>query len=400
MFRRLLAIGLIGLATVAAAAPPVQTRAAALGQDAAAYARLEGVGEAEAGRRLNAQQASVAATDALAAEFADRLAGISIEHRPAYRIIVHLAGPDPVTPRMLNFGAESLPVEFIPGAAVTRRFAVAALETHLGDLSRLFPGSRGIGYDPRTAAIVVLLRGGTASSAAIAEAERLTGVPLRVIDTGALSFDMSLDGGVRLEGVAGGIRQRCTAGFVVTDGARTAIATAAHCPDELMYRDPDGATLTLPFAGQWGAGYRDVQINLADAATAPLFYADRSQGALRTLDTWRNRASTRVGDVVCHWGESSGYSCAEIAMVDFAPPGELCGGPCTPTWVAVRGPSCRAGDSGGPVFLGTTAFGIAKGSNRSPDGQCLFYFYMSTDYLPPPWTLLHSGAPLAASGRD
>jgi hypothetical protein len=46
------------------------------------------------------------------------------------------------------------------------------------------------------------------------------------------------------------------------------------------------------------------------------------------------------------------------------------------------------GDSGGPVFSGTIAFGIAKGVNRSSAGRCNFYYYMSTDYLPPPWRLM------------
>ena len=78
---------------------------------------------------------------------------------------------------------------------------------------------------------------------AIEEAQRLTGVPIRVVDTAALPGDMRLDGGVRLEGLAGGIRQRCTAGFVVTDGQRSAISTAAHCPDELSYREADGTTV-------------------------------------------------------------------------------------------------------------------------------------------------------------
>ena len=75
-------------------------------------------------------------------------------------------------------------------------------------------------------------------------------------------------------------------------------------------------------------------------------------------------------------------------MTDYAPPGALCGGPCEPTWVTVRGPSCIPGDSGGPVFSGGVAFGIAKGINRTPTGQCRFYYYMSTDYLPDPWRLM------------
>jgi len=36
----------------------------------------------------------------------------------------------------------------------------------------------------------------------------------------------------------------------------------------------------------------------------------------------------------------------------------------------------------------TVSLGIAKGVNRTAAGRCLFYYYMSTDYLPPPWRLL------------
>ena len=50
-----------------------------------------------------------------------------------------------------------------------------------------------------------------------------------------------------------------------------------------------------------------------------------------------------------------------------------------------------SGDSGGPVFSGSVAFGIAKGINRTADGRCNFYYYMSTDYLPEPWRLLVGG---------
>jgi hypothetical protein len=59
--------------------------------------------------------------------------------------------------------------------------------------------------------------------------------------------------------------------------------------------------------------------------------------------------------------------------------------------VTVTGPNCRNGDSGGPVFSGTIAFGIAKGGSYGPGGACNFYYYMSTDYLPPGWRLLTAG---------
>ena len=58
-------------------------------------------------------------------------------------------------------------------------------------------------------------------------------------------------------------------------------------------------------------------------------------------------------------------------------------------WVAVAGPTCKAGDSGGPVFSRGIAFGILKGASYNREGGCDLYFYMSTDYLPEGWSLAY-----------
>jgi hypothetical protein len=78
-----------------------------------------------------------------------------------------------------------------------------------------------------------------------------------------------------------------------------------------------------------------------------------------------------------------------VELTDYAPPGELCGGPCAPTWVTVSGPVCKSGDSGGPVFLGNVAVGITKGGSSSSTG-CNFYYFMSTDFLPDGWRPVHA----------
>jgi streptogrisin C len=387
--KRILALLLLAIGTVAAA-QPAKTADEALADDAAQYAAHYGVPGDEAVRRLRAQQASVAATDAIAREFAARLAGISIEHSPEYRLVVLLTGSEPVPDR----NAAGVPVIFRSGAKATRLQAILAMRRHLIDLRSELPGARGAGYDQRTGEVVLLVTSADVqrfgAPAIRARAEQLSGVPVRVVVNELIEQNMSVNGGARVEGVSSvtGRRNVCTSGFVVTDGIRTGIATAAHCPDELTYNDRDGATDALAFVGQWGLAYQDVQINLSTDADAPLFYADRGADSLRRVTTWRNRDSTRAGDFVCHFGESSGYSCAEVQLTDYAPPGDLCGGPCEPTWVTVAGPSCIPGDSGGPVFSGSVAFGIAKGINRTPSGQCNFYYYMTTDYLPPPWRLM------------
>lgn len=378
----------------AAAQDRVVTHAEAVREDAAIYAGQHQVTLAEAGRRLRIQEASVPATNRIAAEFADRLAGISMEDSPDYRIVVLLTGTDLIADRTLHVAGSTVAVVFHTGARATHAQAIAALKRHLIDLRSELPGARGAGYDQRTGEIVLLVRPEDAArfgvAAIRARAEQVGGVPVRVEINALREANMEVVGGGLVDGInpADGRRYRCTTGFVVTDGTRNAIATAAHCPDGLTYRDAEGSAVTLPFDSQFGAAYQDVQINLAPDDLRPLFYSDRKAGMLRKLASWRNVASTRAGDFVCHWGESSGYSCAEVQLTDYAPPGTLCGGPCAPTWVTVSGPSCMAGDSGGPVFSGSTAFGIAKGINRTDGGACNFYYYMSTDYLPPPWQLL------------
>jgi hypothetical protein len=272
------------------------------------------------------------------------------------------------------------------------------MRRHLIDFRSELPGARGAGYDQRTGEVVLLVTPADAARIGVdairARAEQVGGVPVRVVVNALLESDMSVDGGGLVEGLnlLTNRQNRCTSGFVVTNGEINAITTAAHCPDQLTYVDRDGnSSPVLPMIGSWGAAYRDVQINGTADSPRPLFYANRGAGSLRRVETWRNVASTRAGDFVCHFGESSGYSCATVELTDYAPPGDLCGGPCSPTWVTVKGPSCIRGDSGGPVFSGGIAFGIAKGINRDDAGRCLFYYYMSTDYLPPPWRLLTAG---------
>ena len=391
--RWILALLVLAFAT-SAAAQAVETRDQALAEDALQYAGQFRVSDDEALRRLKAQQASATATEAIAREFASRLAGISIEHAPEYRIVVLLTGAEPVADRT----AAGVPIVFRTGAKATHAQAIAAMRQHLIDFRDELPAARGAGYDQRTGEVVLLVGASDAATVGIDvirhRAEVISGVPVRVVVNQLLESNMSVDGGGLVEGVhlLDNMRSQCTTGFVVTNGETNAITTAAHCPDQLTYIDRDGSrSWILPMIGSWGLGYRDVQINGSRDSSEPLFFANREAGSLRELVSWRNVASTRAGEYVCHYGKSSGYSCATVELTDYAPPGTLCGGPCSPAWVTVRGPSCMLGDSGGPVFSGDVAFGIAKGINRDDAGRCLFYYYMSTDYLPEPWRLLTAG---------
>ncbi|MBA3677065.1 MAG: hypothetical protein H0W74_06625 [Sphingosinicella sp.] len=371
----------------------MQSAIEALAQDSAQYATANGVSLTEAMRRLRAQESSVAATDSIQEVYRERLAGITIEHRPDFRIVVLLTGTDPVPDRTIFAGGMHVPILFRTGAPATREQIVAAIRQHQAAIKAALP-AQGMGVDQRTGELVMMVSAPAAARYGVSSMEEklkaLAGVPARIRVLDRPDVNSNIEGGARLVGVdpANGKRYSCTAGFVVTDGARTGIVTAAHCPDSLTYYDPAGERIKLDFGGQWGWSYQDVQLHVTERAQQPLFYADTGKSVLRPVTSSRARNSTRAGEAICRRGETSGYSCSEVELTDYAPPGDLCGGPCDAVWVTVTGPSCKSGDSGGPIFSGTIAFGIVKGGNYSRDGTCNFYYYMSMDYLPQGWSLL------------
>ncbi len=409
LFPRLAAVFLLVLVATPAAAQGaplvtrIQTSAEALTQDAAEYARLFGVPQAEAERRLRALADSVATTDGIETTYRDRVAGVSIEHKPALRILVYLTGDEPVPNRTLDAGGMKVPIVFRTGAKASRDRVIWAMTYKQAAIRAALPNPPAMGLDPRTGELVIVVPTATAAAngkeALRTKLEAIAGVPvrLRVLDQIDVNLSAPL-GGSRVEGLnpADGKRYLCTTAFTVTDGKRFGIATAAHCLDDLTYLDPRRAVTPLGFVGQWGWGYQDVQINVSPDPLPGLFYADTARTIERPVTDQRSRDSTRAGDFVCHRGETTGYSCSVVDLTDFAPAGDLCGGACLPTWVTVAGPTCKGGDSGSPVFIGTTAMGIVKGATYR-GGACVFYFYMSTDYIPQPWRLVTgSSAPPVA----
>lgn len=382
-----------------AAAQRIETPAEALSRDGGEYAKLFDVPRAEAERRLRALNASVAVTDAIEAKYRDRLAGISIQHRPDFRINVYLTGEETVDDMRLRLGNMIVPVTFRTGAKASRDRVIWAVTWHQAEIRAALPRPPAMGLDPRTGELVIIIGSGEVKGDADElrqKLEAIAGVPVRLDLITRTDVNLSAPvGGARLEGKNpdDGKRYLCTSGFVVTDGTRYGIATAAHCLDQLSFIAPDKSQVPLTYVGQWGWGYHDVQIGTVDGPLPGLFFADTAKTIERPVTGMRTREQMRAGDFVCHRGERTGYSCAVVELTDFAPAGDLCGGPCLPTWVTVSGPTCKGGDSGSPVFAGTTALGILKGATYRPDGSCAFYFYMAIDYLPQPWSLVMGWPP-------
>lgn len=391
--------------TTASKAQHTPTRAS--DDDAVAAAAHLGISPEAAAHHLRRQHASVPVTDAVVARFAARLAGMSVVHAPHFQILVRLTGDSAVPPEQFEVDGEQIEVRYVPGAPASHTALVQAIANYQPAIRASLIVPPALGVDQRSGELVAVVSGrDVAREGADTLRSRLatlTRVPvrLRVVDDPSrdMGDDSGIAGGMRMLGERPDDPRRylCTSGFVVTDGTRTGLATAAHCADTLRVRDAGGREAVLPLAGQWGWGYHDVQVNLSAVPLAPTFFADTDMTVRRVVTGAQSRASVRAGDVVCHRGERTGYSCGVVELTDFAPAGDLCGGACLPTWTTVSGPGCKGGDSGAPVFLGTTAYGILKGGSYRSDGSCAFYFYMSTDYLPTGWRLLTAADAVPAS---
>ena len=156
--------------------------------------------------------------------------------------------------------------------------------------------------------------------------------------------------------------------FVVTNGEINAITTAAHCPDELTYVDGTAASVTLPMIGSWGAAYRDVQINGSADSPDPYFYSNRGAGTLRQLADLAQRREHARGRLRLPLWRKLGLQLRDGRADRLCAAGRPVRRPLLADLGDGQRAGCVPGDSGGPVFSGDVAFGIAKGVNRDDLG--------------------------------
>jgi len=143
----------------------------------------------------------------------------------------------------------------------------------------------------------------------------------------------------------------CTSGFSVKNSSGTkGITTAAHCGNTQYY-----SGTSLPFKGSALGCSCDVQWHTAPGFTVRNLAWDGSSN--RYIYGTKSRGSMVVGDYVCKYGKTTKYGCGWIENTSYkrTDSGSWCS-----TWIRVGNPSydlSEGGDSGGPWFLGNTAYG-------------------------------------------
>lgn len=373
-----LASGAANAATPQAAPSDALTRAQAVEHDLPAIAAALDVDPARARSIMNVQEHAADLADTLRTQYADRLAGMYLEHDPVDRLVVRLTGDQAVRPQFHTFGTDALEVTFEPGATHTVAQLANGLERAMATGLREKTSGIHAGYvDERTGAIVVEVDQGTRNPARLtAQLEQLAGVPVR-IEASPRAAAQAVYG-------SGSISSLCTTGFAVNHAASNqhGVLTAGHCDTGAAqtYSGIDGASHTLNEVALLANANADL-LRLGNTAVAfgGYFYAD----AWRAATGRRTRAATTTGAVHCHYGRNGGYNCGSVQST-VANPGSICGpsntSACNAVYVRVAGTSlfCIGGDSGGPWFTGTTlAAGIHFAGPTAGGSPC---YYTSTDW--------------------
>lgn len=177
----------------------------------------------------------------------------------------------------------------------------------------------------------------------------------------------------------------CTSGFVVrstTTGARRG-TVAGHCGNTQTFNG-----VSSVYLGEWYSGSRDFQVH-SFASSHALLAAIKLESGTRSITSSASISNTIIGLTVCKMGNITGYTCGAVSSRNHQPSYVPSA---SPTFVkvdrlpGVGTPIVQKGDSGGPWFVNSTAYGWTSGLGN--DGA--YGIYMSLSYLPSPWVVAHA----------
>ena len=318
-----------------------------LTRDAQAYASRYGTTVDEALRRLNLQDAVGDLEHQLVSNESASFAGLWIEHDPGFKVMVKFTE-----------NGDSIISPYVNGGDLETLVEVGTAGNTLASLEQAQAVTKTVGTS---------LGIETESDINIFENE----VMLHVLDKA--SFDSKMDEqGITLPSMVsviqvpefsrteadiyGGLHlSPCTAGFSVKNNiGDKGITTAAHCGEDVQYNGDD-----LEHQEGLNQGSLDVGWFTTPGYTPVNKIKDGNNGRSITGEKHRNNQS--IGINLCKYGKTTGYTCGELISKWFDPPGNYNG-----TWMRVHNPDeddlSGGGDSGGPWFVGTKAYGTHKGS--------------------------------------
>lgn len=165
----------------------------------------------------------------------------------------------------------------------------------------------------------------------------------------------------------------CTSAFTVRHSSgQHGVLTAAHCGNTQSF-----SGVSLPFRAEDQSGNQDVQWH---ASTCGMTVVDDFDAGIATRDVTGTqiRNNQAIGSYVCKNGMTTGYTCGYIESKSYKPSYVTSA---ASTFVRVDGRTVNlseGGDSGGPWFVETLAYGVHSGT---PGGDGNDALYMPIDYI-------------------
>lgn len=171
--------------------------------------------------------------------------------------------------------------------------------------------------------------------------------------------EATVEGGRDLN-IADSNAAECTGGFTVSRGSEKGMVTAQHCANGLRYNGTLGVIQYVTAARDSKSGHTDLQYHrtLSGNSTNNQF---RATGTASSDDRTVAAAVNPVsGQVACHWGRTSHYSCSYVDSTNYCETYPGFGTACNlDSTTADIG---QGGDSGGPWFYGSDAIGVHSGA--------------------------------------
>lgn len=347
-----------------------------LARDAAVLAKNKGMAPEDARAALERQPEIGRMEAALTNALPEAYGGLMVDYAPEYRIkvLVEPGRSAEVEAEIERRGFDDLqPFVRLEETRFTRRALLDAVERVRKIADRRVASS---GIDLRAGVVevgaatdedVAAIRDAVARSRDSIEARDV--IVKKVFGTGEES---SSYGGLKINQSDG--TSPCTSGFSVvrTTDAATGVATAAHCKNGGYSLHQVGLDyITEAYGGSSDAQWHKTP-SLAD------------ENKIKTgTDLWRyitskkSRSQMYIDEQVCHYGRTTGYGCGYIRDKNFEPV-EPPGINFYATFILVGNDDTEQGDSGGPWFIGNTAYGIHHGSEGNNLDRPVF---MPQNYL-------------------
>ena len=340
--------------------------AQALLEDATTYAQQTGVSVDEAVRRIAIERAAGELDAALTADESAAFAGLWIQDKPSYRVIVRFT--DGASEGRLQARIAGGPLEGLVDVRPAR-FSLAQLEAKQKETRKNTERARvqqnsDINVFENKVEVLTLDPDKLKANLASVNAKIPDGVELRRVARLAVA-ETAIHGGVSLS--------TCTAGYTVRSGSgELGISTAGHCSNSQSYQG-----VSLPFRGEDINGDQDVQWHSA----CDLFEVTNQFNSgigLRSVTGTVARTSQAIGSLVCKYGMTTGRTCGWIQSknIDLGPNHNA-------TFIRVDSRSSsnnlsEQGDSGGPWFVEDKAYGIHYGAAPDDANDSV---YMAINYI-------------------